>query len=253
MLPARRHKEILTLLSTRGFARTAEVAKEFGVTEETIRRDFELLEKQRLLSRTHGGAASLEAARIESPLPVRETEQLNEKDAIAHLAVSRIKADDVILLDGSTTALHLARALPKLPLRVITHGHAAAQDLATRPEFSLVILGGNFDPVTFTYTGPSVEDGVMRQRVDKFFFSCRAVDADWGCSEILEEQARLKRVMLRHATNSFLMADHTKFGRRSDHRLCPLENVTAVLTDPQLDPSHLKQLRKLNINVERAG
>ena len=253
MLPARRHKEILSMLGTRGFARTVEIARELGVTEETIRRDFELLENQRLLTRTHGGAASLEAARIESPLPLREAEQGAEKDAIARLAVARIKAGDVILLDGSSTALHLARILPAIPLRIITHGHAAAQYIATRSEFQLTVLGGNYDPVTFTYNGSQVEESVVRHRVDKFFFSCRAVDAEWGCSEILEEQARLKRVMIRHSAASFLLADHTKFGRRSDNQLCPLSSISAVLTDAQIDQSHLKQLRKNNVQIERAG
>lgn len=132
MLIAERQKKIVELVNKRLSIRVSELSDIFSVTEETIRRDLEKLEKEHKLSRSHGGAVSIQQQESEIHFSEREITNVIEKKAIAHEAAKYVKSGDRIILDASTTAWYMAKILPDIELTVITNSMKAAIELSKK-------------------------------------------------------------------------------------------------------------------------
>lgn len=232
MLPVERQNRILKLARREGTVRTIDLARDFEVAEETIRRDLDFLSKRGHLKRTHGGAMDVSAPLAELPYLERETQQLEEKVAIAKDAASLLAAGETILLDTSSTALQLASHIPLgMPLRVVTHSVAVIERLMHQDDVELIQLGGIYEARGRRYSGSMTEMGVRSLKIDRFFYSGGGLDPVRGISEPNPEQARLKRVMLEHAIWNCLLIDHTKLGHQTDHFFARPEEVHSVITD----------------------
>ena len=170
MLAIDRQRQILRLLHGNGSLRTAETAADLGVTDETIRKDFEILEKRGELIRTHGGASRPQRTREELPFTERQAIHREEKQAIARLAASRIKANETIFLDASSTVLTLAGFLPDFPLTILTNALNVFTALADRPNIDLICPGGTFDAKSRSFVGLSAENSLKRYNIHRMFF-----------------------------------------------------------------------------------
>ena len=212
MLALERHRRLIDLLNKQGGVRTAEVARRLGVTEETVRRDFEKLEAEGVLLRSHGGAVRLESTRREFPVEEREEQNAAAKNRIAQAAVRRIRPGQTILFDASTTALQVARLLPDAPLTVLTNALQTALALVEKPSIHVTLLGGALMSASRSCTGWPAEQMLELFRIDTAYISCRGLDATRGPSEATEEQARLKRCIVERAEEVCLMADASKAG-----------------------------------------
>ncbi|GAA5483520.1 DeoR/GlpR family DNA-binding transcription regulator [Haloferula sargassicola] len=235
MLPAERHQAILNRATESGTVRTTDLARHFGVAEETIRRDLDLLAKRGLLNRAHGGALAPSAGLPELSQHEREGLQAQEKQHLASLAAALVSEGETILLDASSTALELAARLPA-GLKVVTYSLAVTERLASRQDLELVQLGGTYEAKGRRFSGLITENAVLSLRIDRFFFSGRGMDLDRGVSEPNPDQARLKSLMLRHASWSCALLDHTKLGLRSDYFFARPSEIDAVVTDPGAQP-----------------
>ena len=143
MLAIERQRRILELLIEAGVLRTAETAEALGVTDETVRKDFEVLEKRGELLRSHGGASLPEKIRGDVPFNERQAIRREEKKAIARVAAGRILPNETIFLDASSTVLTLTEFLPlDMPLTVITNALNVVNALADRPNLDLICTGG---------------------------------------------------------------------------------------------------------------
>jgi DeoR/GlpR family transcriptional regulator of sugar metabolism len=237
MIPLERQRRILENARREGTVRTVELAREFAVTEETIRRDLDLLTRRGRLRRTHGGAVDPAAllagmARTELSHAERGVRQLAEKQAIARAAVTFIGPGETILLDASSTALELASLLPSgLSLRLVTYSLAVAERLAAVEDVELVQLGGTFDRRGRRFSGILTEMGLRTLRIDRFFFSGGGFHPCQGVGEPNPDQARLKSLMLAQAAWSCAMLDHTKFGAKTDHFFAPIDSFHVLVTD----------------------
>lgn len=231
MLAIERHRRILDLVNHRGSVRTVEVAQALQVTEETVRRDFEKLEAEGQLGRAHGGAVRVEANRRDLPFSSREGEQVEEKQVIAALALKQIEAGDTVLFDASSTVFQLAKALPDLPITVLTPALKIAVELSSRPSVQIVMAGGVLNPRSLSSQGPLVDQALECYHIQKAFLSCRGVDRQRGLSEANDEQARLKRRMIALADKTFLLADYSKFGLRSSFYFAKLSEIGTWITD----------------------
>ena len=142
MLAAERHHQILEALKERGSLRTKEVASDLDVTDETIRKDFELLEHQGLLVRSHGGA--IPSKRVIRELSLTERQLINReaKSAIAKAAAQRIQPGETIFIDASSTALTITQYLPSFHHTVITNAHDVVGALADVENIDLICTGG---------------------------------------------------------------------------------------------------------------
>jgi len=231
MLASERQSKISARIQQDGSARTTELARTFGVTEETIRRDFETLHEQGLIQRTHGGAIALDHPRRSLNAVERSTINVEAKRAIARIAAKLVHPREIIFLDASSTALEFARTLPDIDLKIVTNAHDVIAALADHSCITVVGTGGNFDRESRSYVGPQVAECAKRYHITKMFFSCDGIDPAKGASEQDESQALLKKSVLQQADEAYLLADSSKWRRRSAYYFCPCGQITGIATE----------------------
>jgi len=249
MLAIERHRRLLDLLQNSGGVRTAEAAKALGVTEETVRRDFEKLEAEGTLLRSHGGAVRLEPARREASEEERAHQNIEAKQVIGRAAVKRVMAGQTILFDASTTARQMAELLPDQPLTAITCGIRTALILAQKPAIHVILLGGNLHSNSLSCTGGAAEYALDLIRIDAAYVSCRGLDVRRGPSEPSEEQARLKRKMLERADEVCLLADASKLGVSSNFYFCHPSDVSVLITESLPAPGTQSALEVAGVDI----
>lgn len=250
LLALERHRELLSIIEQRGSARVSELARRFDVTEETIRRDLDKLEANGKLARSHGGAVAIygkEASHVQ-----RAILNAHEKEAIAKEACKRVREEDVLLLDASSTAWFLAQQLPDIPLTVVTNSLPVAQALTGRRHFKIVCAGGTLTESSMSFVGPEALDLLQRCHAQKLFMSCRGVDVQRGASDLSEEQARIRRTMLQISDKRFLLVDSSKFDTRALAVIAPLNAFTQIITDASADPEYCAAIEGQGVSVIRA-
>ncbi|WP_193213279.1 DeoR/GlpR family DNA-binding transcription regulator [Luteolibacter marinus] len=232
MLAAERQRQILDRVRRDGNVRTAELAKDLAVTEETIRRDLDFLARRGHVRRSHGGAMDASAPIGELSQSEREGRHLEQKFAIARDAVRQLAPGETILLDASTTALQLAGQLPEnLPLKVVTYSLAVVERLAGRGDLEVIQLGGTYDPRGRRFSGMLTESALRLLKIDRFFFSGAGLDPVQGVSEPNPEQARLKRMMIEQAEWCCALIDHSKLGVKADYFFATPTDIQMIITD----------------------
>lgn len=249
MLAIERHRRILESLEREGSARVVDLAREYEVTEETIRRDLDRLENAGRLQRSHGGAVPISGEERETPYWWREVAHESEKVAMAQEAVTRVAPGDRILLDASSTAWHMARRLPDEEITVVTNSMrvAAALSKLRRPE--VLVLGGALSRTSLSLVGPAAEQALEHYHVDRLFMSCRGLDLERGLSDSTETQASLRRCMQERADWRCLLIDHSKIGMRSLARIGGLERIDEVIMDHQTDTETVAALEGMGIRT----
>lgn len=253
MLAIKRHRRLLDLLQKAGSVRTVDAARELQVTEETVRRDFEKLEADGALLRSHGGAVRLESVRRESPEEERVHQHIAAKRMIARAAVARIQQGQTVLFDASTTSKQVVQLLPDQPLTVLTNGLQIALILAEKPSIHVIFLGGSVRASSFSCTGWSAEQLLDTVRMDTAYVSCRGFDPVKGASEATEEHARLKRRIVDRAEEVCLLADHSKIGLRSSFFYASPGDIDLWITDKPPAESVQSVLAGSGIRIEIAG
>ncbi|MBG9813888.1 DeoR family transcriptional regulator [Bacillus endophyticus] len=249
MLVAERQQKIVDLVNLRSSIRVSELSEIFSVTEETIRRDLEKLEKENKLRRSHGGAVSVQEKESEIDFSEREITNVLEKKVIAHEAVKRVENGDRIILDASTTAWYMAKILPNIPLTVITNSIKVAIELSKKDRIEVISTGGILLPKSLSYVGPLAERSLENYHVNKAFLSCKGIDLNSGLSDSNEWQALLKRKMIERSNKTFLMVDSSKFGYREFSHISTLDQVDEMIVDIKLPPHSQEKLKEKNIIV----
>ncbi|PFO06313.1 DeoR family transcriptional regulator [Bacillus sp. AFS076308] len=249
MLVAERQKKIVELVNERLSIRVTELSKIFSVTEETIRRDLEKLEKENLLMRSHGGAVSIEKDQGEISYLEREITNAEQKKAIAAAAVRLIEQGDQIVLDASTTAWYVAKELPDMPLTVLTNSIKVAIELSKKEQIKVISTGGTLLSQSLSYVGPLAERSLSMYHVNKAFLSCKGVHLERGLSDFNESQALLKKQMREIADETILMVDSSKFGTRAFSQIVPVTNIDCIITDSKVDKETKNELEEKKIKL----
>lgn len=249
MLAIERQRRILELLQQAGSLRTAEIAEQLGVTDETVRKDFELLEKRGELIRMHGGASRPEKVRGDLSFTERQAIRRAEKQAIAKLAASRIQANETIFLDASSTVLTLTEFLPDLPLTILTNALNVLTALSDRPNLDLMCTGGLFDAKSRSFIGLTAEKSLQRYNIHRMFFSGSGLHMERGVSESNARQAAFKERVVANAEDVVLMADHSKLGRKASFFFADVSDLSCVITDEGADEEALDELQKRGVEV----
>jgi DeoR family L-fucose operon activator len=249
MLIADRYERIVELVNERGSIRVSELSTLCQVTEETIRRDLDRLEKSGRLVRSHGGAVSLRDRQPETPYAEREIMNAAEKQRIAREAVMMIQPGDRILLDASTSAWYMASHLPDMPLTVLTNSIRVAAELSGKERIEVISTGGQLSRRSMSFVGHLAERSLDLYHVDKLFFSCKGFHLEHGASESNELQAMVKRKMLSIAEQVILLCDSSKFGFQAFTHVAATNELDVVITDYSPAAEELKQLEELNITI----
>ncbi|ASB90792.1 DeoR/GlpR family DNA-binding transcription regulator [Bacillus sonorensis] len=253
MLVAERHQKIVELVNLRSSVRVTELSELFSVTEETIRRDLEKLEKENKLKRSHGGAVSVQTEEAEVHFREREITNVLEKKMIAYEAVKLVESGERIILDASTTAWYMAKTLENIPLTVITNSVRVAMELSKKDKITVISTGGMLLPQSMSFVGPLAERSLEMYHVNKTFLSCKGVDPAKGLSDSNEWQALLKKRMIDIADQTVIMADSSKFGKRAFSQIDQLHDGHVVITDSGIDEESLAALKEKTEAVTIVG
>jgi DeoR family transcriptional regulator of aga operon len=239
---AERVSAILDRLADSGSVAVADLAAEFGVSLATLRRDLQLMEEQKLLGRTHGGAVARDAAH---ELPVRyRTQQREQKRAIARVAVTRIPLGTVVGLTGGTTTTEVARQLTvRDSLTVVTNALNIAAELAIRPKVKVVVPGGVARPQSYELVGVWSEQALRSINIGVAVVGVDGVDVDGGLTTHDEVEAHTNAALVARARTVVVVADASKLGRVHLARIAGLDQVDEIITDDAADPGTVARLR----------
>jgi DeoR family transcriptional regulator of aga operon len=243
---------ILEELSVHGSVRVAAIAARLGVSTASIRRDLYLLEQQRLLSRTHGGAVAGSMA-YELPLRYRGGRHRDEKRRIAAAAATRV--DDHVAtvgLTGGTTTTEVARRLvERQGLTVVTNALNIAAELALRPNLRLVVTGGTARSESYELVGPQAEVVLADMNLDVAFVGVDGISAAGGLTTYHDVEAHTNRVLIQRARRVVVVTDGSKVGRLAFARICDLKDVHELITDDTGDRDELARIETAGIKVTR--
>ena len=232
MLPIERKNTILSRLMADGKVIVSDLALEFDVTEETIRRDLDKLEKEGLAKKTYGGAVKNENLNTELPLTVRKQTNVDGKKYIAQKIAEHICDGDYILLDASTTALFTVKEIAdRHNITLLTNSIEVLLELPQNSDWRVICTGGEFVQSSLSFAGRQVESIIDEYNVDLCVISCKGLDMEKGITDTRDYNATIKKAFMRSAKKVFLAVDNTKFDKTSFVRLANIGEVDAVVTD----------------------
>jgi DeoR family transcriptional regulator of aga operon len=257
----RRWNDLLELLATAGQLQVEEAAEALNVSAATIRRDFDELASQQMLTRIRGGAVA-QAVNYDLPLRYKSERHPSEKQRIGQLAASLVRAGQVVGLNGGTTTTEVARALATRSdlasgggtpaITVVTNALNIATELAVRQHIKIVTTGGVARPQSYELTGP-LATGILEQvTMDVAILGVDAIDATAGATAHHEGEASINQLMGRQARKLIIVADSSKVGRRAFARICGLADIDVLVTDTQITGDDLVVLKAAGIDVVTA-
>lgn len=233
MLKNKRHEEILEILKNEGFISVGELGKRLFASQPTVRRDLDFLEKEGLVRRSHGGAM-LPGYSVNTPISYRRGKRLNEKMRIAKLAATLIENDQLIFVDGSTTALCLSDFIGEFDgVSVVTNGIPMCQALA-KQNLRVFSTGGRLVGESMAFVGNVAEKTVSGFNADVMFFSSSSLGSDGMISDYAEEETSLRLAMHSRSRRSIFLCDSAKFDQTSSFCLLELKKVDFIVTDEPL-------------------
>ena len=250
MLAIERRNAIVTKVSAEGKVLVADLAKEFDVTEETIRRDLEKLDNDGLVRKTYGGAIKNESFNIDLPFHVRKQTNVESKQKIAALIGEMINDGDYIMLDASTTALCVIKnILNKKNITLITNSIEILLELCNKPEWNVLSTGGMLKEGGLSLVGYQAEKMISGFHVDTAICSCKGLDETNGITDSNERDAEIKKAFFRSANKRVLAADSSKFDRSSFVKVCGFNDIDVVVTEKYPGDTWAERLRQNNIEL----
>jgi len=232
MLAIERRTQILSTLEAEKRVLVPELARKFKVTEETIRRDLEKLEKEGLLKKTYGGAVLADNVSAELPYLMRAETNKAQKVIIAEKISKLIQPKENIMLDASSTCVHIARKLKKMDkLTIITNSAEILMECANTDNISVISTGGTLRGSSLSLVGSSTTYTLNQLTADKAIISCKGLDFERGVMESNLEEAEIKRTMADNARELILAVDSSKFGRLSFAKTLDFRRIHLVVSD----------------------
>ena len=260
MTAEERWARLLQILGERARIDVAEAAEALGVSAATVRRDMNELARQRLLTRTRGGAVPTAVA-YDLPLRYKTARRADEKRRIAEAAAALVPAGSVVGLNGGTTTSEVARALVTRTdpaheghapaLTVVTNAINIAHELAVRPQVKTVVTGGVIRPDSYELTGPLAAPVLDRLALDVAILGVDAVHHHFGAATHDEGEAGANRALAERAARVVLVADSTKLGRRAFAQVCRIGAVSALVTDLDASEEETARLTERGVEVTR--
>jgi DeoR family fructose operon transcriptional repressor len=243
MNPLRRYELIMGVLLESKEVTVAELSERLGVTGKTIREDLGKLEERGLLRRIHGGAVLSHGDQF-GILSVREPHTRNAagKQEIAAAALKLITEDDIVALDGGSTTLEIARALPNRHCTIVTNDLYIISELVRKDRIRLVVPGGY--RVRNVLAGEEAAEQIRRLNIGVAFLSATAIHHETGLSVYTSEVIAVKRAMIDVARKVYAVVDHSKFGRTALRTFAALSELDGIVTDTGLPDAEAEAVRR---------
>lgn len=232
MLAIERRNAILSKLASDGKVVVSDLAREYSVTEETIRRDLEKLDRDGLARKTYGGAVKNENYNIDLPFHVRKQSNVESKRKIARLIADMIQDGDYIMLDSSTTALYVIHSIQdRKKITLITNSIEILIELCNKPDWTIISTGGTLKEGGLSLVGYQAERTVNNFHVDLAVCSCKGFDTERGVTDSNEPDSEIKKAFFAAAKKRILAVDSSKFDKSSFVKVCGINDIDTVVTD----------------------
>lgn len=248
MLAAQRRDLLLTRLQHDGRLIAKDLAVELGVTEDSVRRDLRELAAAGLCQRVYGGALPVSPALAD--YATRTGVAAGSKQRVAAAAVALVEPGSTLLLDGGTTALAVARALPAdLAVTVITHSPTVAAALVDHPTVEVYVLGGRLFKHSAVTCGAAAAEAAQGVHADVFLLGVTGVHPHAGLTTGDPDEAAMKRTLARRAADTYVLASGEKIGAASPFTVLPLTAVSGIITDAPTEHPVLQELTAASTTI----
>ncbi|MET1073347.1 MAG: DeoR/GlpR family DNA-binding transcription regulator [Umezawaea sp.] len=228
-----RRQRIADVVAAQGRVRLAELVESLGVTEPTIRKDLDELQRRQLLRRTHGGAIAYQA-RIEVNVHDRGLRNREAKELIARACQEEITRGESVFLDSGTTVEEIASGLDHLDVNILTNALGVANLVADRPGVRHTLIGGQIRPLGGSLVGPVALDNLTRFTVDVAFIGASGLTED-GISVADVAESQIKQTIIDRARRVVVPMDSSKFGLSDFVTVCSLDRVDMLVTERATD------------------
>ena len=253
-----RWNALLELLTESGRISVEDAAHRLNVSQATIRRDFDQLAQQQMITRTRGGAVA-NGVSYDLPLRYKTAKHSAEKQRIGAAAAALVSPGMVVGLNGGTTTTEVARALAVRPdlntsadgaqLTVVTNALNIANELLVRSRMKIVVAGGVVRPQSFELVGPLGSALLQEVTLDVVLLGVNAIDVQLGAAAHHEGEASMNNLMVARAKRVVIIADSSKLGGHAFARICPIERVETLVTDSGADPEIVRAFREAGVEV----
>lgn len=238
-----RRKAISDIINSYGSAKVSDLAQRFDKSEMTIHRDLDYLEDKGFIRKTHGGAI---ANSFSENYSYRSVTNLQEKQYIAHKAFELIENHDTIMIDGSTTAIELAKLLKcDKEITVFTHSPLILNELVGASNVTLFSIGSYFAREMMHFVGADVEDKIASYNFSKCFFGVAAVTDKCKLADSLPQLAEIKKRIIESSLISVVLADNSKFGRIAVENFAKVSDVDYLISDSKIPPKYIEKFSEL--------
>lgn len=248
MLTQERKTHLLELLAREGKIEAKAVAAELGLSDDTIRRDLRELASAGLLQRVHGGA--LPSSPADADLAARHSIASQSKQEVGKTAAGLIKPEQVVIIDGGTTALQIVKHLPRNQKNtVVTHSPPIAVALEPYTSIAVIMIGGVLFRHSMVNVGAAAIDAMSHLRADIYFMGVTGVDVDAGLSTGDLEEAHIKKALSQRAADTFVLASKEKLMVASPYVVMPLNDASGIILDSTTSRSFSNVMRKAGLDA----
>lgn len=226
-----------------------ELSKKFDVSINTIRRDINYLEENGAIKKVYGGVTSTDGHQLTS-FDFRTTKQQKEKNLIAKEASKLIEDGDLIFIDsGTTTSQILKHVDSKLSFTVLTNNLDVMIEASSHNNIELIVLGSRYYPKTRSFLKTNTSNDVEYYNISKAFMAATGVSITNGLTNSDFHEHEIKKSVTDRASQVYILADSSKFGKATLLTYSQLNDVNKVITDKKLDQSFIDFFTKHEIEL----
>jgi DeoR/GlpR family transcriptional regulator of sugar metabolism len=251
VLTSQRRQHILEVLHRSGQVVAKDLSQQLALSEDTIRRDLRELAAEGLLQRVHGGA--LPASPAMGDFAFRQGVATGEKQLIGRAAASMVQPGQVVILDGGTTAVQIARSFPAdLRATVVTHSPTIAVELVTHPHIEVILIGGRLFKHSVVAVGAPAMEAIARVHADIYFMGVTGIHPEAGLTTGDFEEAHIKRALSAAAAETIVLASSEKLNAVSPYVIAPLSQIAGIIVAPSIDAAQLEPFARLGLTITQA-
>jgi DeoR/GlpR family transcriptional regulator of sugar metabolism len=248
MLAAQRRDLLLERLATQGRLVARDLAIEFGVSEDSVRRDLRDLAAAGLCQRVYGGALPASLAVVD--YPTRQGVAVEGKSKVAFAAAALIKPGMTVILDGGTSTRAVVRALPlDFNATVITHSPTIATELGSHANIDVFLVGGRIFKHSMVACGAAAVEAAQAFTADLFLLGVTGIHHEAGLTTGDADEAAMKRALSRRVAETYVLGSAEKIGAASQFTVLPLASVSGVITDADASTRAVVDLVNVGVNV----
>jgi DeoR/GlpR family transcriptional regulator of sugar metabolism len=253
MIVSQRRKLIKELLIKNKSVKVSDLVELLHVSEETIRRDLNQLEREGVAEKNYGGAVLIEEAENQFLIPPVDKRKLQyslEKELIGKAAAQLIKEGQTIIFDAGSTTWYIGKNLPdKSNLTIITNAMNVAEECSKDETASIYLLGGKLRKNSMSLVGPQVETELQNYNADYVFLGTAGISLRHGFTSSDLYDAEMKRAMVSAGQKIVVVADHSKLQRSGLTPFCPFDQADIFITSDLADKEILKEIEKRGVEV----